>query len=94
MLEASGYRVLDVSSGAAALHHVQADGPVDLVLTDVVMPQMSGTELAAAVGALRPELPVVLMSGYSERFVRAGAAEQVLEKPFTADALVAPSTRR
>ncbi len=89
MLEASGYRVLDVSSGAAALHHVQADGPVDLVLTDVVMPQMSGTELAAAVGALRPELPVVLMSGYSERFVSPDAAEQVLEKPFTADALVA-----
>ena len=66
------------------------DGPIDLLLTDVVMPQMSGPELAEQVVALRPGIKVVFMSGYpgviaSEQGVFSPSA--FLQKPFEMETL-------
>lgn len=60
---------------------------MNLILSDVIMPEGSGTELAQQVKQSRPELPVVLMSGFPDRQNAEGA--KVLRKPFTEDALLA-----
>jgi two-component system, cell cycle sensor histidine kinase and response regulator CckA len=89
MLEASGYCVLEAPHGAAAIALAEAHGDaIDVLLTDVVMPGVSGQELAAELGAIRPGLRVVFTSGYTEDAIanhgvlRPGTA--FLEKPFTA----------
>ena len=88
MLEASGFRVLEAGGVAEALRRLQDDASVDVVLTDVIMPQGSGTDLEAAAAELRPNMPVVLMSGYSDWQRASARSGRVLVKPFTADALV------
>jgi two-component system cell cycle sensor histidine kinase/response regulator CckA len=87
-----GYKVLETkqSSDAVGLAN-KHDGPIDLLLTDVVMPQMSGQELAEEVVALRPGIKVVFMSGYPGG-VTSGHGEFdpsafFLQKPFEMDAL-------
>jgi len=79
-LERAGYRVLAASrpSEALALTEDAAD-PVELLLVDLVMPEMSGTELAARLRARRGALPVLYVSG---RRAAAGPGTDVLEKPF------------
>jgi DNA-binding NtrC family response regulator len=65
MLAALGYEPVGFDSGARALSAFRADpGRFDLVLTDEIMPGITGTQLAAAVHLLRPELPVILMTGH------------------------------
>ncbi|MCD6727909.1 MAG: PAS domain S-box protein [Solirubrobacteraceae bacterium] len=90
ILEAQGYEVLQSGSAADALERWQ---PVDLLLTDVVMPGMSGHELARRAIERSPELRVVFMSGHTEdALVRDGARERQLalvQKPFTRDSLLA-----
>jgi CheY-like chemotaxis protein len=91
-LERFGYHVLEASDGQAALELMQTHGPeVSLVLTDVVMPRMSGVELASRLREVRPGQRVLFMSGYTEDMVaRHGLLEAgalLLEKPFTAEAL-------
>jgi DNA-binding NtrC family response regulator len=61
------------------------DGPIDLLLTDVVMPQMSGPELAEQVVALRPGIKVVFMSGYPGVITSPSAF--FLQKPFEMETL-------
>jgi signal transduction histidine kinase/CheY-like chemotaxis protein len=92
VLEQRGYTVLEAGNGIEALDVADAhDGQIDVLLTDVVMPQMGGRELADSLVARRPELRVVYMSGYSEDTVlqrevfMPGA--RFLEKPFTPSAL-------
>jgi two-component system, cell cycle sensor histidine kinase and response regulator CckA len=69
-LEVKGYRVLEASNGAEALHICQThQGPIDLLITDVVMPGISGIELAKSVLAGRPAIRVVYMSGYTDQTV-------------------------
>jgi len=89
----AGFEVLDAAGGAEALvvnevHH----GLIHLLVTDVVMPDVSGRELASRLRALRPGLKVLYMSGYSADSFRAagalGAAEAFVQKPFTTSALV------
>ncbi|HVX66194.1 MAG TPA: PAS domain S-box protein [Bryobacteraceae bacterium] len=92
MLVERGYRVLEASGGEEALATFEKHHPiVDLVLTDVVMPNMSGIEVARRLKALRPELKTLYMTGYSEDilFERGGveAGAPVLRKPFLAEAL-------
>jgi len=92
ILEISGYRILEARHGAEALEISQRhEGPIHLMVTDVVMPQMSGRELAQRLAPLRPEMRVLYMSGYSDdAIVRHGVLEAgaaFLSKPFTPDAL-------
>ncbi len=92
MLEANGYRVLAVADGGEA-ERVCAAHPngVDLLLTDVVMPDVSGRTLAERLGERLPALRILFMSGYSDEAVhRHGAitaSAAFLEKPFTERAL-------
>jgi len=87
-----GYQVLEAANGPDALQRAAAyAGPIHLLLTDVVMPGMSGRQLAEQVGASRPDLRVLFMSGHSdEAILRHGIKESgqgFLQKPFAPDAL-------
>jgi len=79
VLEKSGFCVLTAASGQEALQILDRQ-PVDLVLTDLLMPGLSGTELAREVKRRRPELPVVLLSGVNEIPEDATAADLFLSK--------------
>lgn len=88
-LAEAGYEVLSTGTGAEALDALEArDGDVDLVLTDVVMPGMSGPELAQRLSIEGVEAPVLFMSGYIDRAFLSGEMERhpesLLRKPFTA----------
>jgi CheY-like chemotaxis protein len=92
MLERLGYDVVEARHGREALELCGTPGVhVDVVLTDVVMPEMGAGVLVERLRAEHPTLPVVLMSGYSEQAVRghdfAGHGLDVLEKPFEPAAL-------
>jgi nitrogen-specific signal transduction histidine kinase/ActR/RegA family two-component response regulator len=93
MLEIHGYTVLEARQGREALAVGQAHpGPIDLLLTDVVMPQMGGRELADRLVALRPGIPVLFMSGYTDdALVDHGVLDPsttLLNKPFAMDQLI------
>ena len=66
MLEDLGHRVIDASSGLAALEVIRSGQPIDLLITDYAMPRMNGGKLAEAARALRPDLPMLLATGYAE----------------------------
>ena len=89
-----GYHVTSVSSGEEALERVRGyfAEPIDLLITDVVLPGMSGPELATALGASRPQMPVLYISGYASDVTAfhglPGLAAHVLAKPFGMDTLV------
>ena len=92
-LDAKGYRVLKASDGQAALS-LAADyrGPIDLLVTDVVMPGVDGFTLAERLVELRPETRVLLISGYAEQSVvreeLVGSRHRFLLKPFTSARLL------
>jgi signal transduction histidine kinase/ActR/RegA family two-component response regulator len=91
-LQLCGYRVLQASNGSEAVELCRRyDGPIQLLVTDIVMPGMSGPELAAAVRTLRPETKILFISGYSERaFTSHGTLDGdagFLQKPFMPAAL-------
>jgi signal transduction histidine kinase/CheY-like chemotaxis protein len=92
ILEMSGYLVLEARHGAEALEVGNRHaGTIHLLVTDVVMPQMSGRELSQRLATLRPDLKVLYMSGYTDdAIVRHGVLASgiaFLSKPFTPDAL-------
>lgn len=94
VLEEFGYEVIEASSGRQALELLRGRAmAVDLMITDVRMPQMSGGELAAELRQLYPDTPVLFMSGFTEdpfsRRPQAASSIRVLQKPFTPDALYA-----
>jgi CheY-like chemotaxis protein len=92
ILKRGGFRVLQAPDGAGALELVDRHGPPDVVLTDVMMPGISGAELARRVQQRWPGLPVVFMSGYSaeelHRQGATGAEGELIQKPFMPDALM------
>jgi PAS domain S-box-containing protein len=94
ILEMNGYEVIEARHGAEALRiSGQHAGPIHLMVTDVVMPEMSGRELAQRLAVLRPEMRVLYMSGYTDDAIVKhgvlGAGIAFIAKPFTPDALAA-----
>jgi two-component system, cell cycle sensor histidine kinase and response regulator CckA len=93
LLESEGYQVLEAANGQQALQVVEGASRVDLVITDVAMPQLNGRQLADRLKVLRPKLPVLFMSGYTDdEMVRRGLIEPhhpFLSKPFTPEVLAA-----
>ena len=92
VLERQGYAVLEVPDAAAALRIAEKhQGPIRLLVTDVVMPGLSGRELADRLTKLRPEMRVLFVSGYTDdAVVRHGILEPgiaYLQKPFTPEGL-------
>ena len=86
MLGDLGYRVIEAGSGEEALQLVHAGKAFDLLVTDHLMPEMNGTDLALAVRLLRPDVPVLIVSGYAEsEGVPPGMPR--LTKPFRKDEL-------
>lgn len=88
VLEREGYRVISAGSGTECLERLaEYDGPVKLLLTDVIMPGMDGAALLSRLRQRRPELRVLFMSGYPEDVVnrQGGVAEKTrfLKKPFS-----------
>jgi PAS domain S-box-containing protein len=92
ILETSGYTVLQAADGPSALELLRRhSGPVDLLVTDVVMPGMSGPDVAKAVASMRPGTQVLYTSGYTDSAIdHHGVLEPgiaFLQKPFSADDL-------
>jgi len=79
MLETRGYRVLTALSGYDALELFR-NGGIDLVLSDLVMPQMDGNEMVSRMKELSPEIPTILLSGTVKAFERANRADAFLPK--------------
>jgi len=93
-VRAYGYRSLQAANGVEALALLkQDDTPIDMMVTDVVLPGMTGKELAGLAAEIRPRIKVIYTSGYTENVIvnRAVLAEGVefLPKPYTPAALVA-----
>ena len=88
-LQMSGYTILKARSSRLAMEVASRhDGPIDLLLTDVIMPHGSGPELASSLRASRPDIAVLFMSGYtSERIEMDADSDEFLAKPFTPDGL-------
>jgi CheY-like chemotaxis protein len=93
ILITSGYRVLLADSGPVALEIAASTGQhIDLLLTDVVMPQMLGKELVGRITANRPDIRVLYMSGYAQPVLASqgtlDADVALIEKPFTKSQLL------
>jgi len=87
MLEDLGHRVIGASSGPHALDIIRSGQPIDLMMTDHVMPGMTGIELAAASRQMRPSLPILLATGYAELPEGAQLDLPRLAKPYHQDQL-------
>ena len=92
LLSERGYRILSASSGKEALRiSWEHDGPIHLMLSDVVMSQMNGPELARILSQSRPDMKILFMSGYTGSGLHnlkvSGASRPFLQKPFTLDSL-------
>ena len=89
-LKQRGYTVLAASNGREALEMARKEaGPIHLVISDVVMPEMGGAEFAVQFGAEHPGIPVLFISGYTDHLARReqkGAG--YLQKPFTSASLL------
>jgi two-component system, cell cycle sensor histidine kinase and response regulator CckA len=92
VLESAGYTVLEASSGEEALRMAGSRRAIDVLLTDLVMPDMTGRELAAWLRVAEPRLRVVYMSGYTDEAAALSgdltAESRFLQKPFSADQLL------
>jgi CheY-like chemotaxis protein len=92
LLASQGYTPIEARNGREALEQVRArPGQVQLVLSDVVMPELGGAEFARRLGELQPGLPVLFMSGFTDdEVVRRGLLDPdapYLQKPFDSAAL-------
>ncbi|KOY02474.1 hybrid sensor histidine kinase/response regulator [Pseudomonas nunensis] len=83
LLEDLGHRVISAASGAQALQAFDSGQNIDLVITDMAMPQMNGAQLAQAIRAQKPDLPIILATGYADRLEGFVTELPRLSKPFT-----------
>ena len=93
-LRSYGYTAFAAPGGAAGLELARRyEGPIDLLLTDVIMPEMNGREMAREMRAMRPATKILYMSGYSDDVVSGvhelGPGTGYLQKPFSPEALAA-----
>jgi two-component system, cell cycle sensor histidine kinase and response regulator CckA len=90
-LEGSGYYVIEARDGQEAIEHCEAHH-IDMLITDIVMPRMSGPELVERLEAHQPMMPVLYVSGYTDRAMVhqgvVGPGRAFLQKPFTPEALL------
>ena len=77
-----GYTVIPVASGAEALTELRNDAGIDILVTDYLMPQMNGAQLSAEARKLKPDLPILLITGYLNIDQGPGADLARLAKPF------------
>ncbi len=83
MLEHLGHRAIVTSSSSGALETLRAEPQIDLVITDQVMPGMTGLELARRMRQIRPEIPIILATGYSDMLERRTDSNvTTLDKPY------------
>jgi CheY-like chemotaxis protein len=87
VLRQAGYRTAIAKDAADAIRVASADGPFDLLLTDLIMPQMNGDELARRLRVKQPDLPVLYLTGFSDRLFSERCVlwegEAFLDKPCT-----------
>jgi PAS domain S-box-containing protein len=92
ILRQAGYRVLTAANGFEALEIARKAARLDLLFTDIVMPNMDGPELASRLARVRPGVPTIFASGYSEQALLQGFGEgervPYLAKPYTAESLL------
>ena len=92
MLTQTGYHCLEAGDGSEALRLLEDDADVRLVITDVIMPNMDGAELARRLAEIRPDLRILFMSGYVDdsvvRSIGKPSSNIFLPKPFTASVLM------
>ena len=79
-LETRGYRVLPATTGREAVELFQQAGTVDLVLSDLVMPEMDGAELIRVLKELAPDIPMILISGKVKMYDKSTRADVFLPK--------------
>lgn len=89
LLEDLGYEVIESNSGASALEVLENGKKVDLLITDYAMPKMTGMQLARAARELRPDLPIVMATGYADLPPGTGLNIGRLRKPYQQHQLVA-----
>ena len=87
MLEDLGHTVIMAYSGEQALERLERTSGVDLVITDHAMPKMTGSDLAKRIAARRPDMPIILATGYAELPTATDATLPRLAKPYRQDAL-------
>lgn len=88
VLQGCGYRVYCAANGDEAIAVIEHHNDVDLVLTDIVMPRLSGNHLAAWVKEHHPDIELLLMTGYADKTASAGLDDKcVIQKPFSPEAL-------
>lgn len=91
--EGAGCAVTEAGNGAAALELLRSDAAFDLLVTDIRMPELDGWTLAEQARALRPELPVLYVTGWSDVDPRPVAGGEVLGKPFRTAELIPAAAR-
>ncbi|MFL9841104.1 response regulator [Sphingomonas sp. ST-64] len=103
VLQELHYEAIEIGEPAAALPILESDARIDLMISDIGMPGMNGRDLASAARALRPDLPILFITGYAEHATQRGsfldAGMSMIKKPFsleelatTVDALILRST--
>jgi CheY-like chemotaxis protein len=91
LLASCGYSVLEADSGPAALEIVESGARVDLMMIDVAMPDINGVETARRASNRRPDLPILLSSGYADLARFGGGAvdrDHIVDKPYRRDDLL------
>jgi len=87
MLRGLGHEAIEATSGVEALRRLEEDASIDLVISDHAMPEMTGSQFAEIMRTRRPDLRIVLMTGYAEEIPPTAAIRAVIRKPFTSETL-------
>jgi CheY-like chemotaxis protein len=91
-LEDAGCEVYEAANGIDALQQISRLGAVDLLVTDIRMPELDGWSLAERARDLQPSMPVIYVTGYSDVDPRPVAGATILDKPYASGQLVSAAT--